>query len=106
MDSMPASKVLTQSSVKGRPGISESRSRVMTKSSSSSSTSNTLTRPVSIIEFSLRGGQFDGVEPVLAEEAHDVDEGLELDRLGDKRVGAQIVHATDVRAGRCRSEER
>jgi hypothetical protein len=43
---------------------------------------------VSIIAVSLGGGQFDGVEPVLAEEAHDVDEGLELDRLGYERIGA------------------
>ena len=59
--------------------ISLKRSRVMIKSSSSSSTRRTLIKEESqmVVSFAIR--QFHGLEPILSEETHQSDERIELD---------------------------
>src|SRR5690242_4202006 len=92
----PVSKVFIQSSVKRCDRISLNRSRVMIKSSSSSSTRRTLIRDESQIVLSLAIRQLYSLKPVLGEEAHQFDKGIELDRLRDKGIRAEFVHFFDV----------
>ena len=43
--------------------------------------------------------EFNGLAPVVAEDAHDLDEGVEGDGFGDKGVGAEVVDLRDVDVG-------
>src|SRR5215217_6316985 len=54
---------------------------------------------VSISGGFARVGQFHYLEPVLAECPHHLDEPLELHRLGDEGVHAEVVGAVDVLLG-------
>src|SRR6266850_6123691 len=95
----PSSKVFSQSSVKRRPRISLKRSRVMTKSSSSSSTRSTFTRDESKNVVSFAIGQLHSLQPVLRQQAHEFDQRFEFDRFRDKGIGAEFVHFIDVGIG-------
>src|SRR5947199_3913302 len=95
----PSSKVFSQSSVKRRPRISVKRSRVMIKSSSSSSTRSTFTRDESKNVVSFAIGQLHNLKPVLRQHAHEFDERFEFDRFRDKGIRPQFVHSLDVGIG-------
>ena len=47
----------------------------------------------------MYGREFNGLAPVVAEDAHDFDEGVEGDGLANERVGAEVVDLGDVDVG-------
>src|SRR5262249_6964988 len=79
--------------------MAANRSRVTRKSSGSSSTSRTRTGSGSMLASDGARGEGNYLEPEGAQGAHDLDEGVERDRLLNVAVGPQVVATVNIFLG-------
>src|SRR6266576_1657019 len=100
---MASSKSETQSRTNEVRLLSDRRSRVTTKSSSSSSTRRMRTARGSNSDKAV-GWELHDLDPVTTDVAHDGHEAVEADRFGDERVGAEVIGPVDVFFGFRRGE--
>src|SRR6185369_11855895 len=98
-----SSKFETQSRTNEVRLLSASRSRVTTKSSSSSSTRRMRTARCSRSDKAV-WGKLDDLDPVTADVAHDGHESVETDWFCDEGVSAEVIGPVDVLFGFRRGE--